>query len=91
MNVRGLYLKVVLTAIAIALLKLAFFSATGADADLVGRAHAGSLIEWEDSRRIVTTGPDGSTTYVWDYDEKTKVRRYMIKGDKLTLETFRLE
>lgn len=91
MNVRGLYLKVVLTAIAVALLKLAFFAPVGSNVDLVGRAHAGALIEWDDSRRIVTTGQDGSTTYVWDYDEKTKVRRYTIKGDKLTLETFRLD
>jgi predicted lipoprotein with Yx(FWY)xxD motif len=90
MELKGWYTKLVLGAIAVALLKLAFFPAGGEG--VVPRAFAQSAaIEWKDSRRIVTAGNEGATTYVWDYDDKTKVRRYTIKGDKLTLESFKLD
>ncbi len=85
-----LYLPVIGAIIATALVKLAFFPASRPGTGLVTPAHAGSLIEWDDSRRIVTTNEDGSVTYVWDYDTRTRVRRYRIEGDRLVLETFEL-
>ena len=91
MKLQGVFTRVVLAAIAAALLKLAFFPSHQAAPSLVPSAHAAGVVEWDDSRRIVTTSADGATTYVWDYDEKTKVRRYTIKGDKLSLETFKLD
>ena len=90
MKLQGLFTKVVFAAIAVALLKLAFFP-NSQQTGIVAPAHASSIIEWNESRRIVTTSNDGATTYVWDYDEKTKVRRYQIKGDKLVLETFKMD
>lgn len=90
MKSNGLFLKIVAAVIAAALFKLAFFPEQQ-NTGLVTPAHAGAIIEWDDARRIVTTNTDGSVTYVWDYDEKTKVRRYTVKGDKLTLETFKLD
>jgi hypothetical protein len=91
MRVEGVFLKVVLAAIAVALLKLAFFPASGG-VHLVQPAFAQTgLIEWKDSRRIVTAGDDGATTYVWDYDEKTKVRKYTVQKGKMSLESFSLD
>jgi len=82
---------VVAAAIAVSLVKLAFFP-TARSMDIVPAAYAqGSVIEWKDSPRIVTAGNDGASTYVWDYDEKTKVRKYTARNGKLILETFKLE
>ncbi len=91
MELRGWYTKVVVGAIAVALLKLAFFPAVKAPCIVPNVFAQGSAVEWKDSKRIVTTGNDGATTYVWDYDEKTKVRRYTVKGEKLTLESYKLD
>ncbi len=91
MKIGGLLPRTVGVAIAVSLLKLAFFPSPRPERGLVPPAHAGAMIEWDDSRRIVTANEDGSVTYVWDYDKKTQVRRYRIEGDKLVLETFRLE
>lgn len=92
MKINDLYVKVVLGAIAAALVKVAFFPAAR-PVEIIPQAHAQStgVIEWKDSRRIVSVGDDGATTYVWDYDDKTKVRRYSIKGGKLVLESFKLD
>jgi hypothetical protein len=82
---------VVAAAIAVSLLRLAFFP-SARPMGIVPAAYAqGSVIEWKNSPRIVTAGNDGASTYVWDYDEKTKVRKYSVRNGKLTLETFKLE
>ncbi len=78
--------------IAIALLKLAFFSSGEDTIGIVPSVHAtGSIPEWKGSSRIVTTSDDGETTYVWDYDAKTEVRKYFIKDGKLHLTTFKID
>lgn len=74
------------------LVKLAFFNDPTAPINFIPQAHAqGAIVEWNDARRIVTSGSDGATTYVWDYAGKTKVRRYTLKNDKLTMRQFELE
>jgi hypothetical protein len=86
-----LLVRIVLVVAAICLVKLAFFPDDRSDG-LIRSAHAeGSLIEWKNSTRIVSLGNDGATTYVWDYEGKTKVRKYAIVGDSLTLKTYYLE
>ena len=81
----------VFTIIALCLVKLAFFSTSNAPRDLIPGAYAdGSIIEWKGSSRIVTTSGDGTTTYVWDYDSKTAVRKYWIEGDSLHMKNFSL-
>lgn len=83
--------EVLFILIALALIKIAF-SPKGIDnRGFVPSAHAtGSILEWEGSSRIVTTGNDGATTYVWDYDAKTEVRKYFIKDGKLNVKTYRI-
>jgi hypothetical protein len=80
-----------LAVIAVCLLKLAFLGSPGSSAGIIPQAYAGGVIEWKDALRIVTASDDGATTYVWDYDAKTKVRKYTAARGKLTMEIFELE
>jgi hypothetical protein len=81
-----------LVVIAVCLVKLAFFPSSASQHGIIPSAYAdGGVIEWKDAMRIVTAGNDGSTTYVWDYEGKTKVRKYSIVNGKLVLETFFME
>lgn len=83
--------KGVLVVIAVCLVRIAFFPGHQSEG-IVPSAHAdGALIEWKDANRIVSTGNDGATTYVWDYENKTRVRKYSIVGDSLKLRTYYLE
>jgi hypothetical protein len=85
------FLTIVLAVIAICLTKLAFFPATHLGDAVIPPAYAqGGVIEWQGGKRIVTSSGDGATTYVWDYDGKTQVRKYSIKDNALVLETFKL-
>lgn len=78
--------------IAISLFKLAFFRNAGDGIQLIPQAHAeGGILEWKGSDRLVTVSADGATTYVWDYDAKTKVRKYSLEGDALKLQIFELK
>jgi hypothetical protein len=84
-------LTIALIIIAVCLAKLAFMPGNSAADLLIPRAFAqGGAIPWQDGNRIVTVGDDGATTYIWDYDDKTKVRKYSVKNDKLTLESIQL-
>jgi len=69
-----------------------FFSDNG-NISLIPSAHAdgGGIIEWNNSLRIVTTGDDGATTYVWDYEAKTQVRKYYIKRGELKMDVYTIE
>jgi len=91
MELKGWFTKVVVGAVAVALLKIAFFPSAAVPPIVPNAFAQGAAIEWKDARRIVTVGNDGATTYVWDYDDKTKVRKYTVKGAKLTLESYRLD
>ena len=84
--------EVLFVLIALALIKIAFFPTRSDNPGFIPSAHAtGSILEWKGSSRIVTTGSDGATTYVWDYDAKTEVRKYFIKGEKLYVKTYRID
>jgi hypothetical protein len=92
MKANDLFVKLFAAAIAVSLLKLAFFPSDHQTAlQLVSPAQAGAAVEWKEAKRILTTNEDGSTTYVWDYEDRTKVRKYSVSGNKLTLETYKLE
>jgi len=92
MKLNDWLLKIVLATIALSLFKMAFFPSPQAPLlQLVTPAQAGAAVEWKEAKRILTTNEDGSVTYVWDYEEKTKVRKYAIKGEKLVLETYKIE
>jgi hypothetical protein len=84
-------MQVVAVVIALCLCKLAFFSPKDSTAGLIPQAYAGGIVEWKEALRIVTSSEDGATTYVWDYEGKTKVRKYSIKGNKLVLEVFDID
>ncbi|MFH0919697.1 MAG: hypothetical protein V1913_04995 [Fibrobacterota bacterium] len=76
----------------VCLIKIAFFSNRTGNVDLVPSAHAdGGIIEWNNSLRIVTSGNDGAATYVWDYQGKTTVRKYLLEKGKLTLSVYTLD
>lgn len=92
MKNRSNLLHIAFVFIAVALVKIAFFPSPDSHKGIIPSAHAaGAIIEWKDSKKIVSTGSDGATTYVWDYEHRTKVRRYRIVGDKLELQTFELD
>lgn len=77
--------------IAIALTKIAFWGSSSQTVSLVPSAYAeGGIIEWNDAKRIVTASADGATTYVWDYEHRTKVRKYQIIDDKLELSVYEI-
>jgi hypothetical protein len=85
-------LTIALTICAVCLIKLAFLPGKSTADLLIPRAFAqGGAIPWQDGNRIVTVGDDGATTYIWDYEDKTKVRKYSVKNGKLTLESILLE
>lgn len=76
----------------VCLVKIAFFNSRSETLSLVPAAHAdGGILEWNNSLRIVTSGNNGATTYVWDYQGKTTVRKYAIEKGKLTLAIYTLE
>ncbi len=78
--------------ITVCLIKSTFFSGESGDRSIVPSAHAtGSILEWQGSNRIVTAGNDGSTTYVWDYDAKTEVRKYFIEKGKLKMQRYKID
>lgn len=81
-----------LAVVLVCLLKLAFFSGRPGSVNLVPSAHADNgIVEWNNSLRIVTAGDNGATTYVWDYQGKTSVRKYAIEKGRLTLSVYSLE
>ena len=83
--------KGLLIVAAVCLVKIAFFPGVKNEG-IIPSAHAdGALIEWKDANRIVSTSSDGAATYVWDYEGKTRVRKYSIDGDSLKLKTYFLE
>jgi len=74
---------------AVCLVKLAFFPAPGGGSGVIPRAEANvGIIEWKDAKRIVTAGQDGAVTYVWDYEGKTRVRKYYIEKNTLKMQSF---
>lgn len=92
MSIKNPILTAALAIIALSLFKLAFFPSPSNRQGIIPEVNAqGSVIEWKDAMRIVSSGNDGATTYVWDYEGKTKVRKYSIVKGQLTLETFSLE
>ncbi|OGS35592.1 MAG: hypothetical protein A2293_01720 [Elusimicrobia bacterium RIFOXYB2_FULL_49_7] len=92
MTRRNPLLIALLIFITLCLVKLAFFSPSNVSLDMVPAAHAdGGILEWNNSLRIVTSSADGATTYVWDYQGKTMVRKYSLEGNKLKLQVFEIE
>jgi hypothetical protein len=84
-------LTIALFICAICLIKLAFMPGKSAADLLIPPAFSqGGALPWQDGNQIVTVGDDGATTYIWDYAERTKVRRYSLKNGKLILETIQL-
>ena len=84
-------LTLVLALIAVCLVKIAFFS-PAQEASLIPQAHAtGAILEWQGSNRIITSGEEGAVTYVWDYDNRTEVRKYSIKDGQLVLDVYKLK
>ena len=76
----------------VCLMKLAFFSDRTKSVNLVPSAHADNgIVEWNNTLRIVTTGDNGATTYVWDYQGKTTVRKYTVEKGRLTLAVYSME
>jgi hypothetical protein len=87
-----LLVKSLLAIVVICLVKLAFFPSVKSDGILPSaHAESGGVIEWNNALKIVTAGNDGKTTYVWDYEGKTQVRKYSIEGDSLRLTIFTLK
>lgn len=85
-------LEVVCVVMAMALVKLAFFPEVRGNQGFITTAHAdGSILEWQGSKRIVTAGEEGATTYVWDYDAKTVVRKYFIEDGTLKMQSFKID
>ena len=92
MHFRDPVSKIIFGVTAVCLVKLAFFSTHQSRPALIPPAFAeGSIVEWNDAQRIVTTSDDGATTYVWDYTDRTKVRRYSIEKDALKMQLFELD
>jgi hypothetical protein len=92
MSLKYPVLVFLLAVIAVCLVKVSFFPSAAGPRSLIPSAYAdGGVIEWKDAMRIVTAGDNGSTTYVWDYEGKTKVRKYSIQKGKLVLEIYNLE
>jgi hypothetical protein len=83
--------KAALAAAVVCLVKIAFFSPAADSFSLVGKAQASSLLELNGPARIVSTSEDGATAYVWDFENKTQVRKYVIKGDHLVLTEYKIE
>ncbi len=85
-------LEVLCAVIAVALVKLAFFTphAVAAPSIIPEAVAQTGILEWNNGERIVTSGEDGAVTYVWDYVHRTEVRKYSVRGGELVLETFRL-
>jgi hypothetical protein len=80
-----------LAVVALCLVKVAFFPRSQIGDMIVPQALAqGSVVEWQATKRIVTTSGDGTTIYVWDCDAKTEARKYSIRNDAIVLETFRI-
>jgi len=81
----------VLMVIALCLIKLSFFSSEK-NPGLVSQAHAeGAIVEWNKSTRMVSSGDNGSTAFVWDFTGKTALRKYYIENDKLKMKVYELE
>ena len=71
----------------LSLIKLAFFPSIG-NVDIIPSAHAeGAVIEWKESR-IISTGSNGEVVYIWDFKNKTQVRKYSIRDNKLRLQIY---
>ncbi len=85
-------LEIAFAVIAICLVKLAFFHNPKEPMSIVPQACAqGSIIEWKGGDRIISASQDGATTYVWDYDNRTEVRKYYIKNGELNLDIIKLK
>jgi len=82
----------ILLVIAVSLFKIAFLSSENQNLSIIPPAHAsGGIMEWHNAKKIVTSGKDGSVTYVWDYEGQTKVRKYSVHMGRLLLENYKLE
>ena len=85
-------LTVLLTVIAICLFKIAFLSDENQNTGIIPSAHASGVAAWDQKNlRMVTSSIDGATTYVWDYEHQTTVRKYSIENSKLVLTSYHLD
>ncbi len=92
MKRRFTLLEVVCVIAAVALTKLALFPDERGNQGIIPAAFAdGAILEWQGSKRIVTAGEDGATTYVWDYDAQTVVRKYFIEDGVLKMRSFKID
>lgn len=90
------FLQALLFVLALCMLKLAFFPEKGERAStisLIPQAFAeGGLTPLPlDGNRMVTSGSNGATTYVWDFANKTSVRKYYIEDGQLKMQAFNLK
>jgi hypothetical protein len=90
MERRNLLLSALLFVIAACLVKLAFVGPEPR-MEIIPQAQAQTgIVEWNNSLKMVTTGDNGATTYVWDYQGKTALRKYYVDNGKLKMKSFEL-
>ncbi len=77
--------------IAVCLLKITFFPNNNASIVPAVSAESGPTEISKNTEKMITSGENGSVTYVWDYTGKTQVRKYYIEGGKLKLKVFDME
>jgi len=91
MNISKTPVYVLLFIIAVCLLKIAFFPNNHASIVPSVSAESGPTEISKNTEKMITSGENGSVTYVWDYTGKTQVRKYYIQGEKLKLQVFVME
>jgi len=77
-------MKLLIGIIALCLIKIAFFNASQPSFSIIPKSYAdGSIVEWQQSDKIITANTDGTISYVWDYSGNDQGPSIPYSGGKI--------